>query len=155
MEKVQVQPEFNVANEMNDLLKQKLETELIPFTPPAEWYNMAWYALTHLNLLQAGIRIAEFKRIEGKIGDLRNPQPLTMMEFAVLSNNLESRTAAELLMGVERFIEIMEIAEKYSTMWNERLQVMKGEVKEEVKAKMTAAGEQQQPVGKIRTMGEA
>jgi hypothetical protein len=54
MEKVQVQPEFNVANEMNDLLKQKLETELIPFTPPAEWYNMAWYALTHLNLTAAG-----------------------------------------------------------------------------------------------------
>jgi hypothetical protein len=34
MEKVQVQPEFNVAGEMNDLLKQKLETEFIPFTPP-------------------------------------------------------------------------------------------------------------------------
>jgi hypothetical protein len=61
----------------------------------------------------------------------------------------------ELGLGIDEFIEVMEMAEKYSTLWNERLQVMKGEVKEEVKAKMTAAGEQQQPVGKIRTMGEA
>jgi hypothetical protein len=32
----------------------------------------------------------------------------------------------ELGLGMDEFIEIMEMAEKYSTLWNERLQVMKG-----------------------------
>jgi hypothetical protein len=155
MEKVQVQPEFNVANEMNDLLKKKIETEFIPFTPPNKWYGMAYRALKYLNLLQAGIRVAELKKIVTKYSNYGNTEQLTMMEFAVLSNNLESRTAEELLLTIEEFIEIMEMADSCSTQWNERLQVMKTEVKEEVKAKMTAAGEQQQPVGKIRTMGEA
>jgi hypothetical protein len=54
---------------------------------------MAWSALKYLNLLQAGIRIADLKKIVAKISNYGNPEPLTMMEFAVLSNNLESRTA--------------------------------------------------------------
>jgi hypothetical protein len=93
MEKVQVQPEFNVAGEMNDLLKQKLETEFIPFNLHPDGIIWLGRALKHLNLLQAGIRIADLKKIEAKISNYGNPQPLIMMEFAILSNNLESRTA--------------------------------------------------------------
>jgi hypothetical protein len=67
---------------------------------------MANRALKHLNLLQAGIRSADLKKIVAKISNYGYPEPLIMMEFAILSNNLESRTQDELGLGMDDLLAL-------------------------------------------------
>jgi hypothetical protein len=123
---------MNLAKDMQDQLVTELSK--VPFTHERltpGWMAMAKSALRKKSPLALGIRIADYKAIlELEAGD-----PVTMMQYSILNNNLENCSMLDLSLQLDAYSDLMEDCEVMSEAWNAETLGLRKQVEADILAR--------------------
>lgn len=131
---------MNNAPEKKITLIERLQTEftkLLVETPfPVEkvssrWINTALKALTHSSPATSGVSHKDFVALAQL--DSRKLQ-LSFNQFATLSNNLETKSAAQLQISIEDYCELMLESAEHIEFYSEQVALMRSQVEQQLAA---------------------
>lgn len=135
---------MNIAQRFNEEFQKELMAREFDVDLPCDWKAAARDALSYASPLSLGVNALEFKSISDAV-DISIDKKLTLFQFAILSNNLEARTAKELQMFLPGYIDLILMAGEFSKKWNEVTKDLREEVTKRIttdeQMKAAAAGE--------------
>lgn len=114
----------NFEQKFTSEFQKVLKDTPISFEPSCNWYKNALQALSFGSLLSLGVSGTEFTEILHALGERK----LSCYHFAILSNNLESRSARDLNLVLEDYARDITEACDYSTKWNEQTTPLREEL---------------------------
>lgn len=129
-------------NSMVNTMASKFETEYTKalkeeYFPKefieAFWLHDALKALEFASPLSLGIMPAEMV----EIFSIRPSQPINLYQFAILSNNLETRTMKEMKMTAVEYCEMITMAGKMSKKWNEIVKAIRDSLMQRIQEEQT------------------
>lgn len=120
---------MNAVQKINARFQELLQTTIFDIEPSQEWAHSAKGALIYGSLSSMQISVAEYEETYLAITE---EKPLTLFQFATISNNLEVRTPQDLCLGLKDFIDLMRENEGYVKQWNEIVNKLKEQAKNEV-----------------------
>lgn len=126
----------------NEISKELEKVELSWNTEMREWYEIAILALRYASPASLQIPAKKYKRLFEK-----STHGLNANVVAILCNNLECRTANELDLALDKYVEILELNQKIADNW----EALCDPIRKSVMKKY----ELMAPVKKIQTVGEA
>ena len=116
---------MNVVQQFNERKQKALQTKKMPFAAIApKWFDAAKVALEYSSCLSLGIAPHELKRLL-----MAKKEDLTMMDFAMLSNNLEGKSAKDLGVSIEEYVALLESGAEAVAQWQE----LSGEIDDHIK----------------------
>ncbi|WPV66293.1 hypothetical protein [Chitinophaga sp. LS1] len=116
---------MNVVQQFNERKQKALQTTNMPFEAiNPKWFDAAKIALEYSSCLSLGIAPYELKRLL-----MVKKEDLTMMDFALLSNNLENKSARDLGVSVESYVELLQSGVAAVAQWQE----LSGEIDDQIK----------------------
>jgi hypothetical protein len=125
---------MNFAQQFNEAFQKKLSETSFPVESISEqWKRMAQQALFFVSIIKLGIDPADLQRL---FLTLRKGGPLSMLDFSILSNNLQARTPFELELGLSEYIEFMKGADELVKVWQEIAQPMREVVEKELQEEL-------------------
>ncbi|MGE9312877.1 hypothetical protein ACLOAU_14610 [Niabella sp. CJ426] len=115
MQQVAQKPPFNVAQELSKRFQEALSKIMFPGEKISDgWFERAVSALNHASPVSLGCSISEMELL------LRTDKNnLSMLQFAMLSNNAESRSMKDLNMVFSSYSEFLLETDRLSKLWNE------------------------------------
>lgn len=127
---LQPQPGINPQ----EMFAEALRTKRFPADKlPACWWHNAQKALRFASLTSLGISLDDFKALT------KTPvQYLSLMQVAILNNNLEMRTAAEMRMDTNQYLKIMETTMSIASTFNTMADELRKEVEQTYRELVTA-----------------
>lgn len=108
--------------DMNAEYQKELDSTMVSFPVGKEWINAALNALKFSSPISMGVSSPEIRTYVEK---LKNGGDLTMYEFAVLNNNILSRTPNDLNLSMNIYLDVMDMVFEYTKTWNEESELMR------------------------------
>ncbi|SFW16138.1 hypothetical protein [Chitinophaga sancti] len=119
---------MNVVQQFNERKQKALQVTKMPITAIGpKWYDTAKIALEYSSCLSLGISPGELKKLL-----VRKPEDLTMMDFALLSNNLEGKSAKDLGVSIDEYVALLESGAEAVSQWQE----LSGEIDDQIKKEL-------------------
>lgn len=143
---------MNFPNRFNEEFQKELESKPFPVSHiPTKWCAYAFAALELASPMSLGINADKFKEFAALFSNSNSTiKELTLYQFAILSNNLETRTPRELFLTMMDYCDLMYEASKLSILWNSLTKDLREEVtarlQEEMKMKGVAEKQLFRPV---------
>lgn len=104
---------MNVIQKFNERKQKALQNTKMPAQHIKDsWFAAAINALSLTSPMTLGISPSEFARLHGKTKDT-----LSLMDFAVLSNNLESKSAKDLGLEMPHYLQLLKDGENAVAQW--------------------------------------
>jgi hypothetical protein len=124
-----VKPNLNIIEKMNAAFTDELITRPFPVERLSPtWIMEALKALSIASPYSMGISAQEMRKLHAlSQSDLAVP-PITYFQFAMLSNNLEQRSAWELGLDMEYYLDLMDEAATHVDFFREQHALIKKEV---------------------------
>lgn len=135
MQQVTHKPSFNVAQELGKRFQEALGKSNFPEQDiPDGWFKVAKSALRYASPVSLGCTANEMEALVNT--DKAN---LTMLQFAMLSNNLETKTINEFSQFEceDNYFPIQIETERLSRLWNENTQVLRKQIEQSLINEMT------------------
>ena len=128
MQQVTHKPSFNVAQELGKRFQEALGNILFPGDKISDkWFETALSALQHTSPVGLGCSIPEMELL------LRtDKENLSMLQFAMLSNNAESRSMKDLNMVFSSYAEFLLETDRLSKYWNEQTQSLRKKIEQDL-----------------------
>lgn len=115
---------MNIAEQFDKKFKEKLTNTVIDFNPTEEWREQAQEALRFASPMSLGINAEDFEDLVKTV-----TSQLNCYQFALLSNNLESRSANDLEYNdLNKYAKFMKLAGSYQIKWVEQTNSMRDEI---------------------------
>lgn len=115
----------------NDEFQKELSAREMPDVP-SHWIEKALDALVFASPMSLGVSAQDFNRLASLV-PCSSDKRISLYDFALLSNNLEARTARELQMPLSEYTNLMLDVADESTRWNNITKDLRDEVTERVK----------------------
>ena len=131
MQQVTHKPSFNVAQELSKRFQAALGQMKYPSEKLTDsWFDAAHFALRQASPLSLGCSSREFQ-------DLYNAEKedLTMLQFAMLSNNIESKSLKDMEVYTctdAQYFELQCKTEELSKYWNEQTQELRKKIEKDL-----------------------
>lgn len=132
---------FQKENEFNKRFQERMIAVPYPTENISEnWKQHAQKAMESASILGLGINPEDFEAIIRFLVDYPKGTGLSLYHFAVASNNLQKQSARDLGIGTGPYIELMQEADKYVQVWQERTNPIRDAIDSELEAEMAARG---------------
>lgn len=134
-----------VIEQYNERKQKALQTQLMPTDKiTCGWFEAAIKALWLTSPIALGITPTDLATLYNKDLDA-----LTLMDFAVLTNNLESKSANDLQVSMTSYLQILVVGEVAVKHWQSIVAEIDDQIKQQLAQEAIKAKEQ--PVGSFTT----
>lgn len=134
---------MNVVQKFQEARQMAMQTQPMPTDKITNrWFNKAIKALYFASPIGLGLTPTEFQKFT-EIGR----QDLTLMQFAILSNNLESKSANDLQMDLQEYCKLLKDGEAAVKQWEASMVIVEENIKQRLAQEALAEKAKQQTVG--------
>lgn len=112
-------------NKYNEALKVAFQGEFVDFEVPDTWYEWALKAMKFASPIGLGVRAEEMLELYDIIV---NKKPINYYQYALISNNLENRSANDLGLDFKVYAELMMFIGGLTEKWNSSTRMIQAKV---------------------------
>lgn len=108
--------QLNIEEKFNSEFQKVLNNIMISFVPDNVWYERTLLALAFASPISLGISGTTFLELL----DAHGKKELSCYNFAILSNNLEARSARDLGLVLDEYVRFMSKCAEHTDEWNKQ-----------------------------------